>query len=653
MAELRDGRIRAPDGTVTELRPQSAEVLRVLAARRGETVGKDELHAAVWGDIAVTDDSLVQCVADIRRSLGSARDAVRTVAKRGYRLTPEAPAPPGLRALGLAAALLALALAAVLGWSVFRGSPVGVRFDGPTVAVLPFENLSEPGRWDRLARGVTEEVIADLATNSWLFVLADATTRPHVGATPQAVAAALGAGHVVTGTIQAEDDRVRITAALADASTGRQVWTRSWDGPSGDLLALQADASEALVGELAGHWSGAIALADRARAHQASTRSLDAYELYLLGIEHKHRMTPRDFELAEDYLLRAVAIDPDFAKAWVGLSIVMGFMASGTADEGEVAELMDRLRVYTARAVEADPDDPSALLQAAQPAAMDGDIEAAGRSIYRAVERAPNDADILAVAAWMGPGRGGIYADANAWADRALALNPAAPGWYLLAKGTAAFGAGDYEAAIGAFRAAPSGFAERPFFSRRPPRSSATRRRPARGRRAAPHRARLLLYSMDSRCRVSRGGRLQGAPARRRRAGRARSAPRKVAPHGNRGSEPWTGPPRTIAASRTSARALRGILLAQVTVERVAAAVDLGCGPGNSTELLRARFPEARLVGIDSSPDMIAAARQRLPGVRFEVGDLAVWEDPRAPMTSFSPTRCCNGCRTTPRCCRR
>jgi trans-aconitate 2-methyltransferase len=67
-------------------------------------------------------------------------------------------------------------------------------------------------------------------------------------------------------------------------------------------------------------------------------------------------------------------------------------------------------------------------------------------------------------------------------------------------------------------------------------------------------------------------------------------------------------------------------LLAQVPAARVAAAVDLGCGPGNSTELLRARFPEAELTGIDSSPDMIAAARERLPDVRFELADIAGWE---------------------------
>lgn len=67
-------------------------------------------------------------------------------------------------------------------------------------------------------------------------------------------------------------------------------------------------------------------------------------------------------------------------------------------------------------------------------------------------------------------------------------------------------------------------------------------------------------------------------------------------------------------------------LLAQVPAGRVAAAVDLGCGPGNSTELLGARFPEARITGIDSSPDMIAAARERLPQVRFELADIATWE---------------------------
>jgi TolB-like protein/DNA-binding winged helix-turn-helix (wHTH) protein len=462
--DLAEGRVTAPDGAVTELRRQSADVLRLLAARAGHTVPKCEILDAVWGDIAVTEDSLVQCVAEIRRALGGARDRLHTAHRSGYRLDLDAAAPLRARApLRLAAALAVAAIVALAIWQL-RDRPAPAGSPHPVVAVLPFENLAGGDRWDRLARGITEEVIADLATNPWLFVLADATTRPHAGATPQAVGAALGVRHVVTGALQADGGRVRIAAALADPDSGRQVWARQWEGPADDLLVLQAAAAEALVGELAGHWSGAIALADRARAHAASTASLDAYDLYLLGIEHKHRMTPRDFELAEDYLLRAVAIDPHFAKAWVGLGIVMGFMASSTTDERQVAELNSRLRDYTARAVEADPNDPSVLLQAGWVAALDGDLEAADRAIRRAVEQAPNDADILAVAAWEGAGQAGIYADARAWADRAFALNPAAPGWYLMPKGTAAFGEGDYEAAVEAFRAAPPDFAERAFF---------------------------------------------------------------------------------------------------------------------------------------------------------------------------------------------
>ncbi len=140
----------------------------------------------------------------------------------------------------------------------------------------------KPGRWDRLARGLTEEVIADLAANSWIFVLADATTRQHAGETPQAVGKALGAHRVVTGTVQAEGDRVRVTAALADAATGRQLWAKQWDGPTGDLLAIQAAASRR-------RWSASSPAATAARspaptapaARGAGTGSLRAYELFL------------------------------------------------------------------------------------------------------------------------------------------------------------------------------------------------------------------------------------------------------------------------------------------------------------------------------------------------------------------------------------
>ena len=441
-------------------------MLRALVARRGETVSKDALHDAVWGDIAVTDDSIVQCIGDIRRALGGARAALRTVQREGYRLEPEVPPDTGAagrarqwRVLAAAAGTIVL-LAALLAWGVGAFGPAPAA-KGPVVAVLPFANGSGGERWDRLASGISDEIIADLGRNDWIAVFASATSAKQAGATPQEVRAALGTDYVVTGTVQAEDDRVRIAAALVDAQTGRQVWSETWQGPPDDLLALQVAASEALVSELAGTWTGAIARADSERAHaRARTASLAAYDLYLLGIEHKHRFTEHDLHLAVDYLERATALDPGFAKAWVGMAIAEGFLTSYAKSDAESAAIEARQRTAIERAMAADPGDPMVLLEASRLDAVDGDRDAAERHIRRAVEVAPNDADVLAVAAWSAPERTPIIGEAVAWADRALALNPARPDWYMAAKGEAALAAGDYADALQALRAGPLGFVD-------------------------------------------------------------------------------------------------------------------------------------------------------------------------------------------------
>jgi TolB-like protein/DNA-binding winged helix-turn-helix (wHTH) protein len=458
--DLAEGRVRAADGTETELRPKSAALLRTLAAAPGRTWSKDALLDAVWGDVHVTEDSLVQCVGDIRRALGPDRDALKTLPGRGYRLEaaarPTARTRPAFARLALATGLAAIALAAAT--LAMRPPPAGpprLAAEGPAVAVLPFENLAPDPRWERLARGVTQEVIADLAANAWLFVFADATTRPHAGAAPRAVQAALGADYVVTGSVQAEGVGARVAATLTETRTGRQLWARDWEGPADDLLALQAAAAEAVTGALAGRYSGVIADADRSRARRRPTDSLEAYEFYLLGVEHKHRFTRADFDMATTYLERATAIDPGFAKAWAVLVIVEGFRLGFATTDAEVAEIERRIRDYAARAVAADPDDPASLLEISRVHAMDGDLAAAERAIRRAVALAPNDADTLAVAAWSGPDRAALGRDPLTWAERAQALNPGGPDWYAVAKGWAALAAGEYEVAAEALRASP------------------------------------------------------------------------------------------------------------------------------------------------------------------------------------------------------
>lgn len=345
-------------------------------------------------------------------------------------------------------------LAALLAWglSAFDTRQTGAK--GPVVAVLPFANGSGGARWDRLAQGVTDKVIADLGRNAWIAVFASATSAKQAGATPQEVHAALGADYVVTGSVQAEGDRVRVSAALADALNGRQVWAESWEGRSDDLLALQISASEALVGELAGSYTGALARAGRQRAH-AKTTNLDAYDLYLLGSEHKHRFTEADLREAERDFLQATNLDPSFAKAWVGLAIAEGFLSPYAKSDAEVAALQARQRLAIERAMAADPNDPQVLLEASRLDAINGNLDAAAAHIRRAVEVAPNDADVLAVAAWAAPERSTLAREAVAWADRALALNPERPDWYMAAKGEALLAARDYALAIEALRKGP------------------------------------------------------------------------------------------------------------------------------------------------------------------------------------------------------
>ena len=336
-ADLDRGRIRAPDGSVTELRAQSARVLAVLVERRGEIVGKDELHAAVWGDIAVTEDSLVQCIGDIRRALGGARDALATVPRRGYCLEPETPAPVATASLGPAAApagrsrrliLAALAtvaagLVAAWSWAALHPPPPA---KGPVVAVLPFANASGGARWDRLAAGVTDEMIADLGRNDWIAVFAKASTAPLAAATPRQVHAALGADYVVTGTVQAERGRARIAAALVDAETGTSGLGRGLAG-SARRPPRAADLRRRGAHRRAGRRLHRRHRPRRPGAGARQDHEPRAFDLYLIATEHKHRFTEADLQLAKQYYLEAVALDPGFAKAWAGLSIAQSFLA--------------------------------------------------------------------------------------------------------------------------------------------------------------------------------------------------------------------------------------------------------------------------------------------------------------------------------------
>ncbi|WP_264194926.1 hypothetical protein [Acuticoccus sediminis] len=437
-----------------------------MAARQGAICGKDDLLAEVWPGVVVEEDGLVQCVGEIRRALGTDKGSLRTYPKRGYALdlpqvdapTTRAPSPrskwPIPRAL--VAVVLFVAIAGVTGAAIMPWRPpvdAADAFGGPVVAVLPFRALPSEERWDRLARAVTEDVVADLAQNAWLYVFAEAATRalpdPPIGA-----ARAMGADYVVTGTMQVERGTAQILAGLVDTGSGRQLWAKSFTGAVGDVLALQQQASEALTGELSAVWSGPIARADKARARGRGVADLAAYELYMRGGEHMASYTAEGLAEAERLLKRAVTLEPDFGEAWAKLSLVSYNRLAPEMSEAETHALIAQGDAAAREGLRVAPDRPNVLAQAANVVRWT-DPARAEAMVRRAAELAPNDADILAYLAFRAAHFPSLAGEAEGWLDRADRLNPARPDWYDWNRAVVMMVLGRYREAVAAYARAP------------------------------------------------------------------------------------------------------------------------------------------------------------------------------------------------------
>ncbi|MCE6949924.1 tetratricopeptide repeat protein [Cereibacter sphaeroides] len=239
---------------------------------------------------------------------------------------------------------------------------------------------------------------------------------------------------------------------LTETRTGAILWFDRWSGPAQDIFTVQDEILSRIGGTLDGSWTGAIARFTRAGLAGQGTRNLDAYELYLLGVEAKHRFTTESYREAAAYLRRAIAADPGYAKAHSALGIVLMFRILDASTEAEAFALMDEASAAFRKAVALDPDDPDALVQLASAQLWDGRRAEAKRSLDRAIELAPNNPDVLSIAAWTYP-----WADSPALDRARLAMerNPGHPDYYHVGLALAALFAGDFALARQEAKAAP------------------------------------------------------------------------------------------------------------------------------------------------------------------------------------------------------
>jgi TolB-like protein/class 3 adenylate cyclase len=224
------------------------------------------------------------------------------------------------RLAAIAAAVLLLLVAGATGWYSYWRPDGPLPSDQPSIAVLSFDNLSGDAATGRLADGITEDIITDLARFAYLDVIARNSTLPYKDkpVDVRQIGKELNVRYVLEGSIQRQAERVRVTAQLIDAAAGAHVWSERWDRPAQDVFAVQTELAESVANRIGGH--GLVEAAGRETAKRKRPENLTAYDLYLLGIEAKHRLTEESLQEAVRLFQRALELDPQLARAWTGLA---------------------------------------------------------------------------------------------------------------------------------------------------------------------------------------------------------------------------------------------------------------------------------------------------------------------------------------------
>ena len=325
------------------------------------------------------------------------------------------------RGLAAAAAVLLL-MAGGVGWWLWPAAPAYA--SKPSIAVLPFDNLGGDEATTRLADGITEDIITDLARFPEFEVVSRNSTGIYKGKAVDVrqVGKDLGVGYVLEGSFQRQGERLRATVQLIDAKTGTHLWSNRWDRPVEEVFALQTDLAEQVANRL-GSGAGLIQEAGRKAAKRKRPENLGAYELYLLGTERLEQATKDSNDDAVRLLRQAVTLDPTLARAWIELSwAYLGTVGFG-ADE---ATGRRAARDAAERAVALDPSDAEAHAAMGDAFGQAGDFVRAEAEYEESLRLNPGSAEILTFYAGWASSFGKPERGAEA-ADRAIRLNPHSP----------------------------------------------------------------------------------------------------------------------------------------------------------------------------------------------------------------------------------
>jgi TolB-like protein len=359
--------------------------------------------------------------------------------------------------------------------------------DKPSIAVLPFINMSGDSAQDYFSDGITEDIITELSCNHGLSVIARNSSFQYraTAVDVKRIGRELGAQYVVEGSVRRGGDHVRITAQLIDAATGGHVWAHRYDRELQDIFAIQDEVTAAIVGTVVGQ----IQAAGIDRARRKRTDSLAAYDYFLRGLEYHNRAGSEDTVPARQMFERAIEIDPDFARAYALLSwsLCEVYWAEVYVATANAKDALGKALLAAQRAVALDGNDALCHCAAAYAHVTARSFGKAAYHIDIAKRLNPNDAEVIA-GQIMVEVCCGLPHEALQSFDAALRLTPTPPNWYREWQGLALYSLRRYEDAAQALESAS---VKRPYIYRYLAASYAQSGRMAEARAAAAESLRV------------------------------------------------------------------------------------------------------------------------------------------------------------------
>jgi len=384
---------------------RAVALLALLVEQAGKPVSKQALIEAAWPAQAVEDSNLTVQIAAVRRVLETMAGGgrwIETLPRRGYRYVGPEVAIDGGDAEQATASL------------ELPGKP--------SVAVLPFSNMSgDPGQ-DYFADGVVDDIITGLARINWLFVIARNSSFTYKGRAVDVrqVGRELGVRYVLEGSVRKAGGTVRVTGQMIDVSTGAHVWAERFDRASDDIFALQDDIALAAVAAIA----PSLRRAEIERVKRKRPDSLDAYDLVLRAQQDVDSGMPERVTKALMLLERAIELDPAYALAHGNAAMCHHclFLRAGLREANRAASIH-----HARQAILHGQDDAAALTLAGFSLGMDGhDRKAAFTALEAALAISPSSA-LTYILGSVVLGWGGEAEQAIEWSERGIRLSPFDP----------------------------------------------------------------------------------------------------------------------------------------------------------------------------------------------------------------------------------